>query len=99
MMAERCTNERLAMTLHSIATALMIVRDRAAIRIRKGLAGHSTYHGRSEWTEEPPSQRSRHDTASKPQAISHGSKMVADYGPQTARLATAHFIPASPPNR
>jgi hypothetical protein len=39
------------------------------------------------------------DTVAKPQAIGHGSMMVADDGPQTARLATALFIPASPPNR
>jgi hypothetical protein len=38
------------------------------------------------------------DTAPKPQAIGHGSMMVADYGPQTARLATTHFIPASSSN-
>jgi hypothetical protein len=35
---EDCTNERLAMTLHCIATALMIVVDGVTIRIRKGLA-------------------------------------------------------------
>jgi hypothetical protein len=84
MMAEHCTNERLAMTLHSIATALMIVKAEA-----------EPSASRRAWQDIPP----RPDTAPKPQGLSNEIMMVADYGTQTARLATAHFIPASPSNR
>jgi len=50
---------------------------------------------RRAWQDIPPHP----DTAPKPQAIGHESMMAADYGSQTAQLATALFIPASPPNR
>ena len=88
------------MTLHSIAPSSMIVMAGSpAIRIMQHPARHFTHHGRSQWTEEPaPRLRSHPTTIPKPQAISHESMMVADYGPQTPRLATAHFISASPTN-
>jgi hypothetical protein len=50
---------------------------------------------RRAWQDIPPHP----DTVAKPQAIGHESMMVADDGPQTAQLATAHFIPASSSNR
>jgi hypothetical protein len=72
------------MTLHCIATTLMIVMAEA----------EPSASGRA-WQDIPPHPA----TVAKPQAIGHESMMVADDGPQTAQLATALFISASSPNK
>jgi hypothetical protein len=82
-MAKHCTKERLTMPMHCITTGFMTV-----------MTGAEPSASRRVWQDIPPHP----DTIAKPQAIGHESMMVADYGTQTARLATTHFIPASPPN-
>ena len=72
------------MPMHCITTGSMTV-----------MAEAEPSASRRVWQDIPP----RPDIAPKPQAIGHGSMMVADDGPQTARLATALFISAAPSNR
>jgi hypothetical protein len=83
-MAKHCTKERLTMPMHCITTGSMTV-----------MTGAEPSASRRAWQDIPPHP----DTVAKPQAIGHESMMVADDGPQTAQLATAHLIPASSTNR
>jgi hypothetical protein len=83
-MAKHCTKERLTMPMHCITTGFMTV-----------MTGAEPSASRRVWQDIPP----RPDTVAKPQAIAHESMMVADDGSQTAQVATALFISASPSNR
>jgi|SRR5579871_4944598 len=105
MMAKSIANERRAMTLQCVAIGSMIIMaGAAAAHLMKELFGRTERRGRSKRSgraaipgtpvkEQPAAGRSC-VISCRPEVGNQVVMMVPDYGPQTARLATAIAIPA-----